>query len=178
MEHGALHLCDVFTRWVLRWWWLWHVYTDMDGGGPRAELLARVADMFSRCWKLEATSQTLECSMHGWWDGNLAHISRISPHSTASAKLQQSVSFSSPFFSRLANSFCVSSWVVSVFVWGGVATCPLLTQISPAQGRGWGWPPSRTRAPKSRTSTRSKTVKVLCKDNACKLPILILDPDI
>ena len=79
MEHGALHLCDVFTRWVLRWWWLWHVYTDMDGGGPRAELLARVADMFSRCWKLEATSQTLECSMHGWWDGNLAHISRISP---------------------------------------------------------------------------------------------------
>ena len=79
MEHGALHLCDVFTRWVLRWWWLWHVYTDMDGGGPRAELLARVADIFSRCWKLEATSQTLECSMHGWWDGNLAHISRISP---------------------------------------------------------------------------------------------------
>lgn len=67
---------------------------------------------------------------------------------------------------------------MSVFVWGGVATCPLLTQISPAQGRGWGWPPSRTRAPKSRTSTGSKTVKVFCKDNTCKHPILILDPDI
>ena len=140
MEHGALHLCDVFTRWVLRWWWLWHVYTDMDGGGARAELLARVADMFSRCWKLEATSQTLECSMHGWWDVNLAHICLISPHSTASAKLQQSVSFSSPFFSRLANSFCVSSWVVSVLwcgaVWPHVPSWPRSRQLMAEAGGG------------------------------------------
>ena len=140
MEHGALHLCDVFTRWVLRWWWLWHVYTDMDGGGPRAELLARVADMFSRCWKLEATSQTLECSMHGWWQPG-THISGISTlHSTASAKLQQSVSFSSPFFSRLANSFCVSSWVVSVLwcaaVWPHVPSWPRSRQLRAEAGGG------------------------------------------
>ena len=60
---------------------------------------------------------------------------------------------------------CLLVSCVGVVVWGGVATCPVLTQISPAQGRGWGWPPSRTRAPKSRTSTGSKTVKVFCKDN-------------
>ena len=177
MEHGALHLCDVFTRWVLRWWWLWHVYTDMDGGGARAELLARVADMFSRCWKLEATSQTLECSMHGWWQPG-THISDISTlHSICqtSTKCQ----FLIAVFLALGKLFlCLLVSCAGVVVWGGVATCPLLTQISPAQGRGWGWPPSRTRAPKSRTSTRSKTVKVLCKDNACKLPILILNPDI
>ena len=146
--------------------------------------LARVANMFSRCWKLEATSQTLECCMadgYGWWQPG-THISDIPTlHSICqtSTKCQFLISVFIPPGKLFLCLLVCSVAGVGAAVWPQ-ATCPLLTQISPAQGRAGprlGWPPSRTRAPKSRTSTGRKTVKVLCKDNTCKHPILILDPD-
>ena len=83
-----------------------------------------------------------------WWQpGTVADISRISPHSIASAKLQQSVSFSSPFLSRLANSFCASLWVVLLLL---VRRCghkphvpswPRSRQLRAGPGRGWGGHP-------------------------------------